>query len=135
MSKRAPEPLNLVQDYVNSVDLEDGREDFATPDALHAWLAERELIRASEPVSEGDLRRAIDVREGLRAVLLANSGHDLDPAAVERLNLAASRAGLRVLARADGEMTLEPDAAGVDGAIGRLLALVARATTDGSWQR
>ena len=82
MSKKAPEPLNLVQDYVNSVDLEEGREDFASPEGLRDWLVERQLMRAGEPVSEGDLRRAIDVREGLRAVLLANSGNDLDPAAV-----------------------------------------------------
>ena len=135
MSKKAPEPLDLVQDYVNTADLEDSREDFATPEALRAWIAERGLMRPGEPVSEGDLRRAIDVREGLRAVLLANSGHELDPAAVERLNLAASRAGLRVVAGADADMTLEPDAAGVDGAIGRLLAVVTRAAADGSWTR
>jgi predicted RNA-binding Zn ribbon-like protein len=135
MSKKAPEPLNLVQDYVNSADLEEGREDFASPEGLRDWLAERDLMRRAEPVSEGDLRRAIDVREGLRAVLLANSGHELDGAAVERLNLAASRAGLRVVARTDAEMALEPDASGVDGAIGRLLAVVTRATADGSWER
>jgi predicted RNA-binding Zn ribbon-like protein len=135
MSKKAPEPLNAVQDYVNTVDFEESREDFASPEALRAWLAERGLMSPAEPVGEGDLRRAIDVREGLRAVLLANSGHDLDAAAVERLNLAASRAGLRVVAGTDGGMALEPDAAGVDGAIGRLLAVVARATADGSWER
>ena len=135
MSKKAPEPLNLVQDYVNTADLEDRREDFASPDALKAWLVDRGLMRPGDPVGEGDLRRAIDVREGLRAVLLANSGHELDGAAVERLNLAAGRAGLRLVARTDGELALEPDASGVDGAIGRLLAVVTRATADGSWER
>lgn len=135
MSKKAPEPLNLVQDYVNTVDLEGGRDDFGSPDGLRDWLAERGLMRPAEQVGEGDLRRAVDVREGLRAVLLANSGHELDAGAVERLNLAASRAGLRVIAGRDGELALEPDAAGVDGAIGRLLAVVARASADGSWER
>ena len=39
---------------------------------------------------------AIDVREGLRALLLANNGEELDEPAVERLERAASRAGVRV---------------------------------------
>jgi predicted RNA-binding Zn ribbon-like protein len=34
-----------------------------------------------------------------------------------------------------GVATLEPAAAGVDGALGRLLAIVAAAQADGSWER
>jgi predicted RNA-binding Zn ribbon-like protein len=35
----------------------------------------------------------------------------------------------------DGSARLEPDAAGVDGAIARVMAIVATATAEGSWRR
>ena len=63
---------------MNSVDLEYGDEELSSPEALGAWFAERQLMPAGEPVSEGDLRRAIEVREGLRALLPANNGTQLD---------------------------------------------------------
>jgi predicted RNA-binding Zn ribbon-like protein len=134
--KRAPQPLYVLQRFVNSVDLETGEEELDSAGALRSWFASYGLMGAEEPVTEGDLRRAVDAREGLRAALLANTGLPLDAAAVERLNRAASRAGLRLrFDSADGEATLEPDATGVDGALARLMAIIATATADGTWPR
>src|SRR5918999_5139510 len=115
--------LELVESFVNSLHMHEGRDDeegLASPGALRAWLRERGLIDPGEEVTEGDLRRAVDVREGLRALALANNGVELDTTAVERLDLAASRAGLRFQAAA-GSPRLEPDARGVDGALATLL--------------
>ena len=135
-TKRAPEPLDQVQRFVNSLDLETGEEALETPEALRDWFAERALMRADEPVTEGDLRRAVEVREGLRALLLANNGHPLDQQAVERLNRAASRAGLRLsFSPRDGGPALSPDVTGVDGALAELMAIATRATHDGTWER
>jgi predicted RNA-binding Zn ribbon-like protein len=134
-SKPAPEPLALVQRFVNSLDLDHDDEELTGPESLRDWFAERGLLSADERVSEGDLRRAIDVREGLRALLLANNGEELNHAAVQRLERAASRAGVRVTFAADGEPDLVPDAVGVDGAIAKLMAIVATARVDGSWTR
>ena len=133
--KRAPEPLHLIQQFVNSLDVEDGEEQLGTPGALHDWFVERGLMEPGERVSDGDLRRSIDVREGLRALLLAHNGEPLDAAAVERLDRAASRAGLRLRFHRDGSAELGPDAAGVDGALARLLAIVADAGGAGTWPR
>jgi predicted RNA-binding Zn ribbon-like protein len=133
--KRAPEPLYLIQRFVNSADIETGEDDLATPEALRRWLSASDLMGSDEPVSEGDVRRAVDVREGLRALLLANAGEAPDSAAVECLNRAASRAGLRARARTDGTVTLEPDAAGVDGALARILSIVPAAQAEGTWER
>ncbi len=36
--KRAPEPLRVVQQFVNSADLEEGKEDLETPAALGEWV-------------------------------------------------------------------------------------------------
>src|SRR5687767_5660714 len=94
--KTAPKPLYLVQRFVNSVDLESGEDELSSPDALRDWFAERGLMGGDERATATDLRRALDVREGLRAVLLANNGMPLDEDKVERLDRAVARAGVRV---------------------------------------
>jgi predicted RNA-binding Zn ribbon-like protein len=133
--KTAPEPLELVQRFVNSVDLESREDELRDPQALREWLAERELIDTGASVGSADLRRALDVREGLRALLLANNGLPADAARVERLDAAAARAGVRVSFQADGPPALAPARAGVDGAIAQLLAIVAGAAERGEWER
>jgi predicted RNA-binding Zn ribbon-like protein len=133
--KRAPEPLDLVQRFVNSVDLEDGDEELASPAALRAWLRERGLIAARDRVDERDLSRALAVREGLRALLLANNGEPLDAERVATLEAAAAPAGIRVSFAEAGAPALSPHASGVDGALARLLAIVAEASARGDWER
>ncbi len=133
--KTAPEPLRTLQRFVNSIDLENGEDELGSPDALRAWLAERGLIGPSERMGAADLRRAVDVREGLRALLLQNNGLEPDPARIERLDAAAQRAGVRVRFRAGGEPELKPAARGVDGAIAALLAIAAAAAENGTWER
>jgi predicted RNA-binding Zn ribbon-like protein len=133
--KTAPQPLYLVQRFVNSIDLENGEDELTTPEALRDWLAERGLIGADEPAGAGDLQRAVDVREGLRAVLMANNGMPADGDKVERLEKAAARAGLRMRFSGDADPRLEPEPAGVDGALARLLAIVAASVENGQWER
>jgi predicted RNA-binding Zn ribbon-like protein len=133
--KSAPGELELVRNFVNTLDVDDAEEDLATPSALREWFASRDLMDSEESVTEGDLRRAIDVREGLRALLLANNGSPFDAAAIERLDRAASRAGLRLRFHTGGCAEFEPDATGVDGALARLLAIVAEARVEGEWPR
>jgi len=133
--KTAPAPLELVQRFVNSIDLESGEDELESAEALRSWLAARELMGAREGVGAADLRRALDVREGLRALLLRNNGLEFDGHRVERLDRAAARAGVRVSFSAAGEPALVPAAAGVDGALAQLLAIVERSVADGSWER
>jgi predicted RNA-binding Zn ribbon-like protein len=133
--KTAPGALELVQRFVNSVDLESGEDELGDAQALHAWLAERELIAPDEAVSRSDLRRAIEVREGLRALLMANNGLSADAERVTRLDDAAGRAGVRVSFAPEAPPALAPAREGVDGAIARLLAIVAGAVERGEWER
>jgi predicted RNA-binding Zn ribbon-like protein len=133
--KEAPGPLELVRTFVNTRDIDEGLDDLSSPEALREWLVERELMDADDAVTEGDLRRAIDVREGLRALCLANNGSKFEPAAIERLDRAASRAGLRLRFHPGGCAEFEPDASGVDGGLARLLAIVAEARVEGEWER
>jgi predicted RNA-binding Zn ribbon-like protein len=133
----APGRLALVQAFVNSnYDLEHdhGAELLADPAALRAWLAARGLMGADEPVDDGDRGRALAVREGLRALLIANNGGALDRAAVAELDAAAAHAsfGVRLATPAP---EFEPHASGVDGALAVILALATGSMLDGSWQR
>jgi len=133
--KRAPAPLDLVQRFVNSVDLESGEDELSNPQALRDWFVERGLMSPDDEAGPADLRRAIDVREGLRAVLLHNNGHPLDEKRVERLDRAVRRAGVRVRFEGGRDPELVPDADGVDGAVARLMAIVAAAVEHGRWER
>ncbi|MGH2716895.1 MAG: CGNR zinc finger domain-containing protein, partial [Thermoleophilaceae bacterium] len=54
---------------------------------------------------------------------------------VARLDRAVARAGVRMRFRAGAEPALEPESAGVDGALGRLMAIVSGAVEQGGWVR
>lgn len=124
-----------MQRFVNSVDLETGEDELTGPDALRDWFAERGLMGADDPVAPTDLRRAVEVREGLRAVLRQNNGLPLDEEAVERLDRAVGRASMRVRFAPGRDPELATDATGVDGAVARLMAIVAAAVEHGRWER
>jgi predicted RNA-binding Zn ribbon-like protein len=134
-AKTAPQPLYLVQRFVNSIDLESGEDELRSPAALRDWFVERGLMDSGDEVRPADLRRAIDVREGLRAVLRHNNGHPLDTERVERLDRAVRRAGVRVRFEGARDPELVPAADGVDGALARLMAIVAAAVEHGRWER
>jgi len=134
----APGELGLVQAFVNSFwDLEHdhGAELLHSPSALAGWLHGRGLLSPSARLSRADLRRALAVREGLRAMMLANNGHQLDPAAVERLNSAVGRGGIVIQFESDGSPRFEPQRNDLDGALAFILSIVARSQLDESWAR
>jgi predicted RNA-binding Zn ribbon-like protein len=134
-SKPAPGALAMVQGVVNTRDLETGRDELASPEQLHAWLVRFGLLEQEDVVTPDDFQRALAVREALRALLLANTGRTEDANAVPTLNRAAARSPLVVTFTAQGASNLETSVGGVDGALGRLLAIVVRAMADGTWQR
>jgi predicted RNA-binding Zn ribbon-like protein len=137
MSNPAPGALETVRAFVNTLDIDDGIEQLARPADLGRWLAEHDLLGGAasvRPTGE-DLRHATQLREALRAHLLAHHGQPLDPADVAVLDAAAGRARLTLRFTGDDETVLVPAAGGVDGALGRLLAIVKDAIDDGSWRR
>jgi predicted RNA-binding Zn ribbon-like protein len=135
MPQPAPDELALIEAFVNTVDLEDGEEALSIPAELSDWLAQHGLAEPGEILSHDDLAAAIAVREALRALLLANNGGELDPAAPATLTAAADRARLTVAVDAHGQARVEPRATGIGRAFGRLLGIVAHAQADGTWER
>ena len=137
MSNPAPGALETVRAFVNTRDIDDDIEELARPADLAAWLAGHDLLggAATTRASGEDLRHAVELREALRAHLLAHHGEPLDPAAVRTLDDASRRAGLTLRFTGPDSTGLEPAAGGVDGALGRLLAIIDAAARDGTWQR
>lgn len=133
--KRAPEPLALVQAFVNSADLDRGEDALETPEGLADWFAAHGLAPPGTVISAAEHRRAIDIREGLRALLFIHNGGAADREATERLERAASRAELRASFPAGGQPQLSPSGDGANGALARLLVIVTTAAADGSWSR
>jgi predicted RNA-binding Zn ribbon-like protein len=132
----APEPLRLVQAFVNTVDIENGVEELTDADALRDVLVRiGALPRAATPLAGTDVERALEVREALRRLLLVNAGGEADPEAFAVLEHASAAARLAIRFERDAQPTLLPRAAGLDGAIGRILAVVYTSMADGSWMR
>jgi predicted RNA-binding Zn ribbon-like protein len=108
--------------YVNTTD---GHERELLPE----WLEEQGV--AASPSALG---RAREVREALRALLIANNERTPpSPEAVTTLERAAARTHLSL--RLAPAPDLVPLAEGVDGALGAVLANVLACMWDGSWPR
>lgn len=133
---RAPAPgaLREVQLFVNSVDTENVIEELDSPEALRDRLAARGLLDHDAEVGDADLARAIEVREAFRELLLGNNGEPVPDEALRTLERATDRACL-VVRLDDGGGELVSSVGGVDGALGRLVAIAFTAMADGSWRR
>jgi predicted RNA-binding Zn ribbon-like protein len=127
--------VGLVQAYVNTVDVQDGPEQLSGPNTLNAWLVAHELMASGQTVTEADLKHAIAVREAIRGMIGANSGGRVYPLDIATLNEAATASRLRTRFGADGRARLEPEAGGVAGAMGRMVAALFAAMGDQDWSR
>ena len=131
----APGDLGLVQAFVNTVDLQDGPEEFIDPNTLQTWLVARNLLDPAQPVDASDLKHAMALREAMRGVIGANSGFPLYPVDVATLNEAATASRLRMRFGPDGTPRLEPETSGAVAAMGRLVAAFYSAMQDAGWAR
>jgi predicted RNA-binding Zn ribbon-like protein len=132
--KAAPQPLRLVQSFVNTVDLENKREWLGDPGALAAWARERRLVPSLTKFTSRDLERALELREAFRLLLAANRDRKADTSAFGMLASAADSAHLSVVF-ANSAPKLESRAGGIDGLCGQLVSVAVTAMLDGSWER
>jgi predicted RNA-binding Zn ribbon-like protein len=132
-----PHNLQLVIDFVNTLDLETGEDRADTPAHLAAWLSEQGVRAPGEPeLGALELAQAIDMRESLRAVLVSRNQSDRDAGdAARRLEEVAERGRLAVCFGAGDAIEIAPRSSGYPGVLAQLLVPVARAAMDGSWAR
>ena len=125
--------IGLVQAFVNTVDLEDGPEELTDPEGLRSWLIAHGLLAGGGATEPDDLKHALALREALRGIIGANSGGAVYPVDVATLNEAAAASRLRARFGPDGRARLEPEAAGVTGALGRIVAAAFAAMGEEDW--
>ena len=138
MSKQrtAPGELERVRRFVNTLQVRRGTDLLSDTAGMAEWFAHEGLAPGALRATRGDLARAVELREALRAVLAAHNGGGSVPAQASRtLDAAAQRARLRLHFDEDGSASFVPEAAGVDGVLGRLLAIVHDSIAQGTWSR
>ena len=129
----APGRLWLLQRFLNTVAPELNQEMLHSPQRLRSVLVELGLMPPAAAVSENDLRQALELREALRALALANNDLRAAPDAEHLVEQAAAGAlGIRFVDGLPRVVGTEP---GVAGALATLAAVVAEAAALGTWPR
>ena len=135
-TKQAPEPLGLVQRFLNTKNPMRGYDLLESPERATGWLEESGYAPPGA-VGGAELARLRGLREGLRDVLLSHN-----PGASARAREAASglndlvgAAALGVRFDPSGRPLLGPSSAGAEGLVEDLLGAAVRAGYDGTWRR
>lgn len=132
----APGDLEVVRDFVNTLDVLPATEEFDDPTSLASWLAAHRLVPNLQTLTEEDLARAKSLREALRAMLLGNAGLSFSTEAAKTFNGAVATTRLRARTGEAGRVELLPaEADGLEQAIGRLVPIVFAAQQDSTWFR
>jgi predicted RNA-binding Zn ribbon-like protein len=132
----APGELELVRDFINTLDVLPDTDKIGDFASLASWVAEHRLVPTQPTLTEEALGRARSLREALRALLLANAGFPLAPESAEVFDDAVGFARFRARADEAGRLELLPtEAGGLEHAIGRLTSIVLGAQQAGKWPR
>jgi predicted RNA-binding Zn ribbon-like protein len=125
-----------VIDFINTLDVEEQVDSLTSPSELSSWLRSQDLLSDhGADAQKSDLGPAIELREALRALALANNGNQQCPDAWATLERTARAGKLSVHFDQEGDVDVRPDAGGITGALTVLIARVAAAVADGTWPR
>lgn len=126
--------IDLLVDFVNSRDVEEGTDAIAEPAQLGEWIAERTGEYLPE-LGAADVERLHDLRESLRALMLANNGAEAGERDLEPLREAAERSRFRLAFDAGGGLALTPARADLSGFEASLLLAVEHLQCHDAWPR
>jgi len=131
----APAPLDLVQNFVNTEIPDWHRDDIGTPAALDAWLRERGLIGDEDEVDGELFVAARSLRSALRELALANT-LERAPSPSRRRAIDETLAVFPMaLCLGDDGPSVEPAGIGAVRGLAAVVAAVAAARGDGTWER
>lgn len=134
--KPAPMPLLAVQAFANTLDVETGTDLLTDVAGFQQWLERTDLIARGVKTDSRHLREARDLRDALRALLVANSEGTVDRDAALKLSShpAWRRVGLEVSEGGRLDLDLSP-AGDPRELVGQLLGVAFRAQLTGDWER
>lgn len=126
--------IDLLVDFVNSRDVEEGTDAIAEPAELQGWIEERtgEQLPELEPA---DVERAQGLRESLRTLMLANNGGRAADRDLEPLRQAAERSRYRLDFADGGGLSLIPARADLSGFESQLLLALEHLQCHEVWPR
>ena len=134
-AKIAPE-AELLVDFVNTRDVEEGTDAIASPAELRRWLdAQGFGDLAGSAVAGRAHERLLALRESLRALLRANNGGKAEESDLAALRDAAERCRYRATVSPDGRLALDPGGTGPEAFEARLLLAIERVQARGDWPR
>jgi predicted RNA-binding Zn ribbon-like protein len=127
--------IELLVEFVNTLNVEDGRDSIGEPVALERWIGEHgEGVPTGAVDAEGH-RRVLALRESLRAMLGANNNGEAGEEEVLVLRAAAERSRYEATLDADGRLCIDPAGIGPEALEARLLLAVERIQALGAWPR
>jgi predicted RNA-binding Zn ribbon-like protein len=134
---KAPGRLELLQRFVNTYnhDFPPDWDRIGSADKARVWLQEKRLVAPGDRISGPDAARLRELREAIRALVMANHGGRPEPAVAQVIRTASRAARLEVAVDEDGRTALEPACGGVDGAVATLLGILHEAQVSGHWAR
>jgi len=133
-SKPAPGPLRRVQAFINTLDRESGQDRLSTEADARTWLLEYDLLAPGATPAADDLRLLAGVREGLRALVVHNSGGPApDGTASAALRGITETSVARAFVDPNGRVVVVPDGDSVSSRLLSLLLIIRDAQVDGSW--
>lgn len=124
-----PPGLEFVEKFLNTIEFSEGREDFASAEAIEQWAGQRG-VEVSLAASDPERIRAF--REAMRRLLETNAGHGSTEEAWERL--AAHVATLR-FHFSTSPPGFVPEGSGADRLIGFVVAAVYQGIEQGTFAR
>ncbi|MEV5961957.1 CGNR zinc finger domain-containing protein [Kribbella sp. NPDC051952] len=131
----APKPLALVQDLVNTVDLEMEQDALTKPADLSTFCADHGLPGLRFDWT--DLEQALVLREAVRDVCQAHAGVDVPATSLEALDRLLAEAPLRLTLAANGDATVRPadGLRNIQALVAQLAADITASVADGTWPR
>src|SRR5438445_13783495 len=87
--RAAPGELEMVRQLINSKSIQRGTDELTSIDALAAWLHNHDLSVDTTSLMDDSLQLFLRIIEGLRALVMINSGEPPEKAALKRMKSVA----------------------------------------------
>lgn len=126
--------IKVLTDFLGTVALESGIDRIGAPEGLTEWFSSQNML-INEPIWKDELRRAQDLREAIREVILTRDGTALDPAAALIVGDVWERAQMDLAIEQGALPRLVPASKGVTAGLGILAAHLLMAMRSNGWDR
>lgn len=126
--------IDLLVDFVNTRDVEEGTDSIDKPAKLGEWIAEYTGEYLPQ-LDDRDVERLHGLRESLRALMLANNGGEPGEGALGPIREAAERSRFRLSFDAADGLSLIPARADLSGFESSLLLALEHLQCHEAWPR